>query len=201
MARFRILTLLFLTMILAMLSQLSSTLAHPSLKIVLKSEDFGYISHIEYIPTPHYTYKSFTASEVAKELLVKALSGEVLDQQLLNFLLRCYRDGYFSSYPTSLEPYYETTFYATWLFRVIGVEKELNESLLVDALCGAEDFLTVFYAARALVFIGHEISEECFRDWDLGYAVSYIRNFMAPDAESTKLWLLIFPKDETKRCG
>jgi len=151
------------------------------------------------VPKPRYTHLFLTASEVAKELLVKALSGEVLDQQLLNFLLRCYRGGYFSSDPASLEPDYESTFYATWLFSAIGVEKRLNESLLVDALCGAEDFPTVFYAARTLELLGHKICEESFRDWDLGYAVSYIRNSTAPDIESTKLWLLLFPEDYAKR--
>ena len=186
-------------MLLAALAVVPVVYSEPKTELVLRATDHGYLSHIEYVPKPRYTHISLTASEVAKELLVKALSGEVLDQHLLNFLLRCYRGGYFSSDPASLEPDFEATFYATWLFKTIGVEKPLNESLLVDALCGAEDFPTVFYAARTLELLGHEICEECFRDWDLGYAVSYIRNSTAPDIESTKLWLLLFPEDDAKR--
>jgi len=189
--------ILLALMFLALIS--SKIWAQPSTEIIMKSNDHGFLTHIEYVPMLKYTHLSLTASEVAKELLVKALQGDVLDQQIIDFLLRCYRDGYFASDPASYEPDFMSTFYATWLFKVIGVEKRLNESFLVDALCGAEDFPTAFYAARTLEFLGHELYRDCFRDWDLGYAVSYIRNSTAPDIESTKLWLLIFPEDEAKK--
>ena len=165
--------------------------AEPSVEILLKPVDSGYISHVEYVPRPRYTRKSLTVAEVAKELLVKALYGETLDQGLLRFVLRSYRQGYFSSDPTRAEPDVEATFYATWLLRTIGVEKEVNASLLFDYLCGAEEFTAAYYAYKTLKLLGYNVSCDCLASWNLGYAAAYIRYSSMPDVESTRLWLLV----------
>ncbi len=71
-----------------------------ALVIVLKAIDYGEIRHVEYVPRPLYEAKTLTCSEVAKELLLKAIYGVELDDAKLSFILACRRDGYFSRTPS-----------------------------------------------------------------------------------------------------
>ena len=52
--------------------------------LILKAVDYGEIRHIEYIPKPLYKAKALLCSEIAKELLLKALYNMELDEMKLN---------------------------------------------------------------------------------------------------------------------
>jgi len=161
------------------------------LEVVAVPVDWGYMRHVEYVPRPRYTHKSMTVAEVSRELLIKAVYREQLDSNLLDFVLASYRNGYFAVDPSSSEPDVESTFYAFWLLRTIGADKKMDSELLARFLCDEERFTEAFYAYRLLKMLGYNVSLECLKGWDLGYAVSYLRGSNAPDVESTKLWLLL----------
>ena len=167
-------------------------------EIVLKPTDYGYITHVEYVPKPHYTHKSLVASEVARELLLKNMYGEPLPEQLLSFIIKCGRNGYFTATPDGAEPNWESTFYATWLFTEIGLEPKVDPALLYSVVNSSLEFRDAYYAFRALSLLGYNVTKDMLDDFDLGYAASFIRGSVKPSVESTVLWLLVFSEDEAK---
>ena len=183
-------TLVFIIIVLALSIVVRAEPAETA-EILLRPVDSGYVSHIELVPRPRYTHRELSCSEVSKELLLKALYGDGLDQGMLSFVLRSYRGGYFSRSPSDEAPDMEATFYATWLLETIGVEKTVNASLLESVLCRTEEFTQAYYAYRTLRLLGYNVTLDCLEDWSLGYAVSFIRGARAPDARSTMLWLLL----------
>lgn len=161
------------------------------LEVVAVPVDWGYIRHVEHVPRPRYTHKSLTVAEVSKELLLKVVYREQLDSNLLDFVLASYRNGYFAIDSSSSEPDVKSTFYAAWLLRTIGADKKIDPEFLARYLCDEERFTEAYYAYRLLKMLGYNVSLDCLKGWDLGYAVSYLRVSNAPDVESTKLWLLL----------
>lgn len=177
---------------------LALAVAQPKTSIVLKAHDYGYIYHIEYVPRPKYVHQTLTCSEVAKELLLKIFYSEELEQSLIAFILKCRKKGYFSETPLSEEFSAEATYYASWLLAKIGLKPGVNASLLYEKLKEAGDFETAYYLARALQVLGYSVDESNLKDFDLGYAVAPLRRARVASAETTALWLLLFPQDRAK---
>lgn len=170
--------------------------ANPVYEVVLKPMDYGYIIHVEYVPRPQYQHKSTTASEIAKELILRKIYGEDIDESLLTFLLKCRRNGYFSSTPAGKDVDIESTFYSAWLFKMLNIDFSLDSKLFEDILCKSTLFKDAFYSARILELIGYDIGRECFRGWDLGYAVAWVKGSDNPSVEATRLFLLMFRDGE-----
>jgi len=168
-----------------------------SLVIILKAIDYGEIKRIEYVPRPPYKAKTLICSEVAKELLLKAIYGMELDEAELGLIMACKHDGYFSQTPTSINLDPEATLYATWLLKVIDAKLKVNASLLLQELAKAETFDKAYYTAMTLKLLGHNVSRSMLKDFDLGYAVSWIRNSSKPSVKATAMWLCLF-KDRKK---
>jgi len=165
--------------------------------LVLKAVDYGEIRHVEYVPRPLYEVKALTCSEVAKELLLKAIYGMELDDAKLSFILACKRQGYFSQTPDNVDFNPEATLYATWLLKTIGAKPKVNASLLLEELNKADTFDKAYYIVMALELLGYNVSKSMLRDFDLGYAVSWIRNSSKPSVKATSMWLCLF-KDTRK---
>ncbi|RLF21576.1 MAG: hypothetical protein DRN15_10945, partial [Thermoprotei archaeon] len=164
--------------------------------LILKAVDYGEVRHIEYIPKPLYRARTLVCSEVAKELLLKALYGMELDEAKLSFILACRRDGYFSQTPNeaSFDP--EATLYTTWLLKAIGAELKISTSLLLQKLAEADTFDKAYYIAMSLKLLGYNVSKSMLKDFDLGYAVSWIRNSSRPSVKATAMWLCLFKDTE-----
>ena len=165
--------------------------------LVLKAVDYGEIRHVEYVPRPLYEVKALTCSEVAKELLLKAIYGMELDDAKLSFILACKRQGYFSQTPDNVDFNPEATLYATWLLKTIGAKPKVNANLLLEELNKADTFDKAYYIVMALELLGYNVSKSMLRDFDLGYAVSWIRNSSKPSVKATSMWLCLF-KDTRK---
>ncbi|RLF23115.1 MAG: hypothetical protein DRN15_07205 [Thermoprotei archaeon] len=164
--------------------------------LILKAVDYGEIRHIEYIPKPLYKAKALLCSEIAKELLLKALYNMELDEMKLNFILACKHDGYFSETPDSLKFSPEATFYATWLLKMIGSMPKINASLLLSELRKAETFDKAYYVVMTLKLIGYNVSERLLQDFDLDYAVAWVRNSSRSSIKATAMWLCLFKDGE-----
>ncbi|RLF21443.1 MAG: hypothetical protein DRN15_11200 [Thermoprotei archaeon] len=165
--------------------------------LVLKAVDYGEIKHIEYIPRPLYKAKTLTCSEIAKELLLKAIYGIELDDAELSFILGCRRNGYFSQTPDNVRFNPEATFYATWFLKTIGAKPKVNASLLLEELNKTNTFDKAYYIVMTLKLLSYDVSKNMLEDFGLSYAVSWIRNSSKPSAKATAMWLNLF-KDKEK---
>ena len=174
-----------------------SACSQPSTEIVLKAIDYGYLVHVEYVPKPRYTHRELTASELARELLLKSFYGEELNQKYLSFLLKCRRNGYYASTPNGVEADFEATFYVSWLFKQIGLDPEVSPQLLYSTANSSIEFKKAYYAARTLKLLGYQVEKGLLKGFDLGYATSSLRGSKTPSIEATRLWLLLF-NDESK---
>ncbi|RLF07619.1 MAG: hypothetical protein DRJ60_02255 [Thermoprotei archaeon] len=168
-----------------------------SIILTLEAVDYGEVRHVEYVPRPPYEAKALVCSEIARELLLKSLYGIELDEVGLSFILACRRNGYFSQTPSEVSFNPEATLYATWLLKVIGARFEVNASLLLHELIKANTFDKAYYIVMTLRLLGYNVSENMLRDFDLGYAISWIRNSSRPSIKATAMWLCLF-KDAGK---
>ena len=103
-------------------------------KIILRAFDQGEINHVEFIPKPIYLAESLTCSELSKELLLNAFYGSYLDEDKLSFILACKRNGYYSKSPGEFDFDAESTLYASWLMKLLGLKPELNTTILFEKL-------------------------------------------------------------------
>ena len=167
-------------------------------EIVLRPVDFGYMSHIEHVPRPRYIHSYLTAADIARELLLKSFYGEDLDRELLSFLIRCRRDGYYTSNPSIDKPDWEATFYTSWLFVRMGLDPGVDPARLYGVLNSSLEFTDAYYSARTLMLLGYNVSRSMLNGFDLGHAVAYIRGSKVESVDATILWLLLYPGDEAK---
>ena len=193
-----IVSLIVITLIVLVLI-VGTTIAHATpVTIVLRSTDYGTIRYREYIPRPDYRSKSLTCVEVARELLLKAVYGEDVDHVKLNYVLSCYRDGYFVLTPRSKELSPESTLYATWLLRLLDYDIEIDLSKIYSEISRARTFSKVYYLVMTLKVLGYQFDKSLLEDFELQSGVSELRNSSRASEHATALWLNLYPDDYVK---
>ena len=161
-------------------------------KIILRAFDQGEINHVEFIPKPIYLAESLTCSELSKELLLNAFYGSYLDEDKLSFILACKRNGYYSKSPGEFDFDAESTLYASWLMKLLGLKPELNTTILFEKLSKCETFTEAYYLAMTLKLLGINVDEKLLEDFNLKQAVSPIRGSFKPSLKATAMWISLF---------
>jgi len=105
--------------------------------------------------------------EAEKKLMEELKESMDVDHVKLNYILSCYRDGYFVLTPRSKELPPESTLYATWLLRLLDYDIEIDLSKIYSELSRARTFSRVYYLAMTLKVLGYQVDRRVVEDFEL----------------------------------